>query len=391
MNNIPLHTIPNILDYQITEYQINTSSSFINNDISIYIHFPFCKTKCTFCPISTVVYEENLVNDYIDVLIKEINSKKNILNKLNITCVHFGGGTPSLMNTMQFNKIINTISKYANVDDIEILIEAHPKYTTYKLIEYLSNFKKCTLNFGVQSFNDDILFKTNRNYISNDAIKIIEYAKSKLKVIGIDYIADCDEMTSELVLEDLEYIKKIDVNHISCYPLLKKNKIYNSEKKILLNDIFTSALLRMGYTRYSIYHFEKKECNSHLYGKNQLNGKNWIGFGSNAYSYFNNKLKINQNINNYMLNYENGLIYNFNEQLTDFWNICYKIRRIPIDFSINGNSKDEYKNNIELLIKILKNKFYIEDNEYKLSNLGVINISKVEEIIKEVFLCSKQI
>lgn len=391
INNIPLHIIPNILDYKITEYKIDINTAFKNNDISLYIHFPFCKTKCTFCPISIVTYEEHLVDDYIDILVKEINSKKNILNKLNITCVHFGGGTPSLMNTIQLNKIINTISKYANIDDMEVLIEAHPKYTTYKLIDYLSKFKKCTLNFGIQSFNNEILFKTNRNYTCDEAMKIIEYAKSKLKIVGIDYIADWDEMTKEFVFKDLEYIKKISVNHISCYPLLKKNKAYNYEKKILLNDIFITALSNMGYTRYSIYHFEKKECNSHLYGKNQLNGGNWIGFGSNAYSYFNNKLIINRNITDYMLNYENNLIFNFNEQLINFWNISYGIRKIPIDFFINEKSKDEYKKNIKMLIKILKNNFYIEEDEYKLSNFGVINVPIIEEIIKEIFLNSKKI
>src|SRR5688572_16676801 len=131
----------------------------------IYLHIPFCKSRCSYCDFATDVYRTgDAVERYVGALCAEIqNSKFKIQNpesqkpktENRIETIYFGGGTPSLLSAVQLEKIINTIHKKFTVErEIEFTLEMNPATVT---LESLRDFRSLGVNrasFGVQTFND---------------------------------------------------------------------------------------------------------------------------------------------------------------------------------------------------------------------------------------------
>ena len=97
------------------------------NKAGIYLHIPFCKTKCIYCDFYSVTKRDDSISQFIDCLIKEIELNKNKLSNYDFDTIFFGGGTPSVLTETQLEKILNALHKYYRLDwDAEITLECNP-------------------------------------------------------------------------------------------------------------------------------------------------------------------------------------------------------------------------------------------------------------------------
>ena len=379
---IPLNIIPNIQK----QYKIENETSQNSEDrkLSIYVHIPFCEAKCNFCPIETFKNNDEIRRIYIERLLNEIDRRLQEKTKTSIDCIHFGGGTPSLLSIDEINLIVEAIISRTDCNDAEILIEVHPKYMSNELIDYMVALPRGTMNFGIQSFNDMVLKSTNRDYSCNELLKKLYLVKCKNMKYGIDYIADWTEMTNIDLKNELILFNEIEPDHISQYPLRKLRKFTSDEerRKIYINELFMHRFYELGYTRYSIYHYEKPNSQINLYGRCQLDGKNWLGIGANAYSYYNNTVILNPRLKDYIENNHLRYTYDMSKQENLLWKLIYYMRKMNINKNtLYKRFQFKYDDIENFIDELYKRKYIISKDDISLSWKGIINLNSVEKII----------
>lgn len=398
---VPLGVIPSIKNENImVSRELSLSKVSPDSCLSLYIHFPFCVEKCVFCPIKTMIYNSRIVEKYLVSLKNEIVSTLKQIGYLRVDNIHFGGGTPSLLKVNELDEILNIIKRYANIDDAEIIFEAHPAFITDEMLSYLSQIGKCTINFGVQSFDNKILTSTKRCCKNNDMIRTIYLAKEKNNiVVGIDYICGWPNSDYNMIEEDIRFLELIKPEHISQYPLqtngLNTLCVQNQDAvniKIELNKYCESMISGLGYQRYSISHYQRKGSFSHRYGRNQLCGGEWLGFGANACSYIGDSVYVNSNILEYVNGnslYEKAIL---NEKEKLIWELIFLFRNNPLS---RNDIVEKYglkiNRYLDEIIKIFDdNRYIISKQNLSLSWLGIISMDCVENIINTVFSYSSR-
>ena len=255
---------------------------------SVYIHIPFCKSKCKYCSFVSFTNGDK-ISDYINSLLEEIHYcyKDEPLKTL-----YFGGGTPSLVCTESLKKIIN---KFKFKEDCEITLEINPDDAEP---DYLSGLKDIGINrlsIGAQSFNDKILKLIGRRHNSEDTVKAVNMAKKAgFDNISLDLIYGLPEQTMEDLKIDIENILNLDIQHISTYGLKVEEESYWGHHKpsnLPDNDIqadmyegVNNILEKNGFNRYEISNFSKKGYESG-HNLNYWNNEEYYGFGVAAHGY----------------------------------------------------------------------------------------------------------
>jgi oxygen-independent coproporphyrinogen-3 oxidase len=284
-----------------------------SNELSIYIHWPFCKTKCPYCDFNS--HE----NDYVEhdswkkSYLNEIELNKDLIKDKKIKSIFFGGGTPSLMKPNTVDSIINKISSIANFsNNIEITLEANPNSVDR---ERFRDFKSCGVNrvsVGIQSIRDNNLKFLGRSHSQHDALKAIEFAREIFDNYSFDLMyclpgQQINEWESELN----EVLKYVDY-HISCYQLTieKSTKFFNAlraEEFQMPNEEISIAMYKATYDilkshkikQYEISNYSRAgyECKHNL---SYWELGSYIGLGPGAHGryIFNNKIY-------YTINYYN--------------------------------------------------------------------------------------
>lgn len=272
-------------------------------DLAIYIHIPFCQSKCYYCDFISFPNLDREIDFYINYLLREIENYENLLKHYNIKTIFIGGGTPSYLDAKYIYMILNSIYKKYNINKVEeITIEANPG-TVDK--EKLGIYKEAGINrisLGVQSLNDRLLKSIGRIHNSKDFYNTIEdIRKVGFQNINADLIFGLPGQSLRECEESLREIVKLDLEHISYYALiLEENTLlekWHSEGKVVLPDeeleremyyLGKDILKANGYRHYEISNFAKKGYESkHNLFYWQL--KPYIGFGLSSHSNLNNK------------------------------------------------------------------------------------------------------
>lgn len=360
--------------------------------IGLYIHIPFCKTKCPYCDFYSVKQDLSLMEKYTDALLKQIQhyKGKNIL----ANSLYFGGGTPILLPPHLFKKIINAIKSTFNLSG-EISLEANPCSTDYETLKKLYDIGINRISFGMQSAVDKELYSLGRKHTNIQVNQIITDAKKAgFKNISIDLMIGTPYQTMDSLLTSLNFVKQLDIQHISVYMLkIEKNTpFYNNsilkhccdEDEICDMYLKTIDFLEQNdFKQYEISNFSKKhfECKHNLkYWKCE----EYIGFGSSAHSYFdNNRFYIKNDINKYI---DNPLCYIIEDQdinkINEYIMLNLRLKSgIDLDF-LKNNLNFNINNVLPLinkfenmnLIKINKNKISLTKNGFLLSNTIISEI-----------------
>lgn len=298
-----------------------------NKELGIYIHIPFCKHKCYYCDFVSFSSKEEIVEEYIKAVIKELKKyleNKEFMKDYNVTTIYIGGGTPSYIDSKYIKEIlkeieINLVNNNTKFQDIEITLEVNPGTINEEKVNLYKEAKINRISMGLQSTNDEILKQIGRIHTYNeflDAYSIVK--KAGFDNINIDLMIGLPNQTISDVKESLNEIIKLNPNHISVYSLILEegtvlDKLIEEGKMKLLDEelernmywYVKNTLEISGYNHYEISNFSKvgKESKHNL---NCWEQKEYIGIGISAHSYINgvrycNKSSVEkyiENINN---------------------------------------------------------------------------------------------
>ena len=263
----------------------------------LYIHIPFCDSKCFYCSFNSYTKKHYLKKEYIKALLKQLDFELKKIKKNEIESIFIGGGTPSTLEANYYEEIFKKIEPYLK-KDIEITIEANPNSVKK---EWLRDIKSLGLNrvsFGVQSFDEKKLKFLGRAHSSKEAISAVENAFSVgFENISIDLIYETILDTKELLEKDIKIALNLPINHISAYALtLEENTPFFNRKDVKKDDeslgYFIAGLITKKFPQYEISNFGLYRSKHNL-GYWML--KDYIGVGAGAVGFYKNQRFYTQN------------------------------------------------------------------------------------------------
>ena len=346
----------------------------------IYLHIPFCQKKCNYCSFCSFTLLKEKEN-YINSLLKEINSYYNFEY---LSTLYFGGGTPSLLDAGDFERILKTF----NFDLMtEITLEINPNTVDMLKLKQLKNLGINRLSVGVQCFDDKILKLIGRNHTSKEIFKCIDdINKAGFDNFSIDIIYGLPTQTLKHWENTLDNIKDINPKHISLYGLkIEKGTYFYKFLPKNLPDMDTQAKmyematekLEKNYLHYEFSSFAKNKDYISKHNSACWNRYDYWGFGLSASGFVNNRRYTNTtNFKNYLKNPNQKLWENLSVQQQLEEEIFLGLRLYEgIDFELinkkyNINIKEKY---FSLFEKFTKEGFMkYTKNGIKLTKKGIL-------------------
>ena len=373
------------------------------NKISIYIHIPFCESRCHYCDFCSSLLNRENVEKYFLYLEREIKLYENFLKNKIIDTIFIGGGTPTSVDAKFVVKILKILKNFEFAENIEITIESNPNSLTSEKTKIYFESGINRISIGAQSFNDKILKEIGRIHKSSDIYNAVENAKSAgFKNIILDLMLALPHQKFSDIEKSINCIEELKIPHTSYYSLIleEDTQLYEMHKKSPLSfptededrkmyHYMTYSLSKLEINQYEISNFSKNgyECRHNL---NYWKLKDYISFGLSSSSSVGNLRYTNTfHFKNYFDSIDK------NEKPIDFFeNLSKKDRMnefIMMGLRLNcGISLDEfdlrfeenfirfYKNeiekNIELgLIELKDNKIYLTKKGRDLSNQVELN------------------
>ncbi len=271
---------------------------FDRDNAGLYIHVPFCSSKCNYCDFNSYAGKINLAESYFKSMKKEIELYKAEMKDYLIDTIFIGGGTPSVVNDRYIYEILeNCRTEYSISDNCEISIESNPGTLS---IEKLKTYKNAGINrisMGLQAYQDKLLKYLGRCHSNKDFTESVENAKkSGFENINADVIFGIPGQTLDDWKETLGYLVSLGINHISAYSLkieegTKFGSMEEEGKLIQVEDELDREMYHYavdflnenGFKQYEISNFAREgyECKHNLtYWK----CTDYLGLGTGAHS-----------------------------------------------------------------------------------------------------------
>ena len=261
--------------------------------LGVYVHIPFCKSICTFCPYCKTIYNKELCDRYIDALIQEIRMVGSQYDgKKETTSLYFGGGTPALVAD-RIGEIIEVINEYFIVTE-GVGVELHPENVTVETLWKLKAAGVTKISVGIQAFSEKFQTVLGRKQV--DPAKLKEALdKVAFETVSMDFIFALPNQTCEDIKSDVDIAFRNGANHVAIYPFIDfsftKSEVKSmpkKQKKQLLDQI-TAYFKLQGYYRDSIWTFSNKKEAKY----SSMTRDNFLGFGCSATTLLKNQFKIN--------------------------------------------------------------------------------------------------
>lgn len=264
----------------------------------IYVHIPFCKSKCAYCNFFSVVSDKGR-DAFLAALKREAVQRRNYLGGEAVRTVYFGGGTPSLLKPSEIAGILEVLRlNYDIIDSPEVTLEANPD-TVSK--ESLLDYKSMGINrlsIGIQSFFDDDLQYLSRKHDSKHAMLVLDWASEVgFQEITLDLIYGIPTLTDEKWNRNIDIFLSTGFNHLSAYALTVEKKTalgqriskglaaaVNEDNTIRHYEILTSRAADAGFEHYEISNFARpghQSKHNTIYWK----GEKYLGLGPSAHSF----------------------------------------------------------------------------------------------------------
>ena len=285
-------------------------------EIGIYVHIPYCKSKCYYCDFISFANKEETIKKYVETIKKEIEDCS--YTGFNIGTIYIGGGTPSIIDEKYIAEIIGKIKeKFIVSQNAEITIEVNPGTVTKEKLQEYRKFGINRLSIGMQSTDNVILKNIGRIHTYEEFQETYKEAREAgFKNINVDFMLALPEETEGSIAMQITEVINLKPEHISCYSLIvedgTKMKEMVEKKEVLLpsdeeeRKMYWKAkelLEENGYEHYEISNFSLPGYNSR-HNTDCWNQKEYLGFGVAAHSYFNKKRFSNpKTIEEYIENY----------------------------------------------------------------------------------------
>ena len=270
--------------------------------LGIYIHVPFCRSKCQYCDFySLTSKDDKLLDSYIEATCKHIKEAGSLAPNYQVDTIYFGGGTPSFFGADGMAMILSAIRRGFDVlHDAEITFEANPDSVSQKLLSRLRNEGFNRVSLGIQTDDDAILQKIGRPHTYSQAVLAVErIRKAGFQNLSVDLMYGLPGQTLENWEGTVRNVLKLAPDHISCYGLKVEERTPMYQYKDAINlpdddmqaDMYLAAveiLRSKGYRQYEISNFARKGMVS-KHNMKYWTGGEYLGFGPDASSDFGGK------------------------------------------------------------------------------------------------------
>lgn len=261
--------------------------------LGLYVHIPFCRTLCPFCPYCKVVWDAELARNYLAGLLAEIRLVgSQWVGRREVTSLYFGGGSPALM-AESLGEIVASLEKHFRITD-GIGVELHPRDVTEETLCALKRAGVTRVCVGVQSFQETSLCSLGRERPDPTALRTA-LAAVPFDTVSVDFIFALPGQTFDHLRRDILLAEEMGANHIALYPFINfsftpgPDQALSSRKKRVLLDQVTDFLRGRGYVRDSIWTFARMPG----HGYSSMTRTNFLGFGCSATTLLRDQFKVN--------------------------------------------------------------------------------------------------
>ena len=338
--------------------------------LGVYIHIPFCKKICNYCDFCKILYDLNYTSNYLETLEKEIKDR---YKGEHIDSIYIGGGTPSILNNDELDKLLSILSIFKLKDNYEYTIECNIDNIDIDKINLFKSYGINRISFGVESFNQSIGKLLGRDCNEDIIFDNIYLTKKYFDNINIDLIYGVNS-NLEIVKKDIEKFLELDIPHISCYSLIieEHTKLYVDNFKNINEDIeykmyeyIKNTLKNYGYSQYEISNYAKYGYES-IHNKNYWLNGNYYGFGLGAVSYLNNyRISNTKNIHKYLKgNYIHDKLYeDINRQKENDLILGLRLTK-GINIKLFNQKYDDNLLNRNIIKELINDGYLVVDNDY---------------------------
>ena len=270
----------------------------MSKTLGLYVHIPFCRSKCDYCDFYSLAGREDRMDDYQKALTAQISEGAPLARGYTVNSIYIGGGTPSWYGEKRLCELLRLLQKkFKMAKDIEVTVEANPDSVTEKALRAVRRAGVNRLSLGMQSACDEELRTIGRVHTMEQVQQAVEAArKAKIQNLSLDLIYGLPHQTQERWMENLAAAVALNPEHLSCYglkveegtPLFAMKDTAGLPGDEEQADMYLQTvefLKQYGYEQYEISNFAKpgRESRHNLkYWKLQ----EYAGFGPGAHSDF---------------------------------------------------------------------------------------------------------
>ncbi len=250
----------------------------------LYIHIPFCDSKCHYCSFNSFTRNHHLKHSYMQALLRQLHSQIALFKPSTLRSIFIGGGTPSTIAPSLYEPLFEVLEPYIG-KNTEITTEANPSSATKEWLEGMKKLGIDRISLGVQSFDDEKLRFLGRSHDRKRAIGAIENAyETGFEHISIDLIYDTAKDTKELLRKDILTALSLPIDHLSAYELIIEDDTpFATKSEVKRGDeylgYFIQESISKKFTWYEVSNYGSYRC-MHNIGYWEL--RNYMGVGCGA-------------------------------------------------------------------------------------------------------------
>lgn len=260
----------------------------------LYVHIPFCTSKCSYCDFFSVPCAEKIGDEYIDAVLNEAAFASSFCDIDSWKTIYVGGGTPSLLSEKQIDRLFSGLLKMSRKAPLEVTMEANPSDVTESFLDAASASGVTRISCGIQSFSDASLCRVRRRSRASDVYRALSlFEKKRPHALSVDMIARLPEETDASFASGLKTLLSYAPDHISLYSLtveegtplcteIESGKIrHNIDASDALWISGRESLCGAGYEQYEVSNFCRRggEC---LHNLAYWNLESYAGIGAGA-------------------------------------------------------------------------------------------------------------
>jgi coproporphyrinogen III oxidase-like Fe-S oxidoreductase len=369
------------------------------NEFGLYLHIPFCRQICPYCPYNKEIYHSETAKKYAGAIKKEIDFYSNLLDKKPVTSFYIGGGTPTTMLGGELEAIFDHVFNKFNVQ-CEIHMESHPNDLSPDNLEAIKALNVENLSMGVEALQDKYLQLLKRPYTAGEVKAVIERAANKgFKCFNTDFIFALPGQTYSELEQAATELAGLNVDQVAAYPLFhfpytKMGESFKQGNYSPWDMLRRRKMLRIlegifyaqSYERTSVWAFTRQGIPKYCSVTVPL----YVGIGASGGSYLRDNFYLNTfNVAEYIKTLEAGkmpiaLSLDLSERMQMAWWFywrVYETRFKRIDFRNRfGKGFDEMFGRYIRIFAVLGFVKRDDGNEIVLSDKGIFWLHAMEDL-----------
>ena len=265
----------------------------------MYIHIPFCKSRCIYCDFYSTTLGKEFMASYVEALKREMHLRRQYIKCTRVHTIYIGGGTPSLMPVDLLSSLFDEIGTLWTLDkNAEVTIETNPDDVSKEWLEGISHTPVNRISMGAQTFNNDLLHFLARRHNAQQTVEAVNRCiEAGIENISLDLIYGLPGQTFNIWKEDVRQALSLDIKHLSAYALsyeegtrldtmLKQGLVEEADEELSrkMYDYLINETSKAGFQHYEISNFALPGFHSR-HNSSYWQGTPYLGLGAGAHSY----------------------------------------------------------------------------------------------------------